>query len=190
MVALLDWNVYHAQWPNIPAEELQASAVNLRVGNTSSFALVLLHKRRVSEAQATGRAAAFVCHDCRGAFGGQNPRMCKFAIANHMWLGRQSPLFRDANLSHQMLLALARVVTTKVILRPEGKNKTRSGDGPTWDFLFHQSGMVGSAILFGNASCQEAMQHFPPDSLKDAFAVGDLCLREERGSGGFCFVIF
>ena len=32
VVALLDWSVYHAQWPNIPAEELQASAVNLRVG--------------------------------------------------------------------------------------------------------------------------------------------------------------
>ena len=112
VVALLDWSVYHAQWPNIPAEELQASAVNLGVGNTSSFALVLLHKRRVSEAQAKGGAAAFVCHDCRGAFGGQNPRMCKFAIANHMWLGRQDPLVRDANLSHQMLLALARVVTT------------------------------------------------------------------------------
>ena len=106
--------------------------------------------------------------------------MCKFAIANHMWLGRQDPLFREANLSHQMLLALARVVTTKVILRPEGKNKTRSGDGPTWDFLFHQSGMVGSAILFGNASCQEAMQHFPPDSLKDAFAVTFVSARKEE----------
>ena len=94
VVALLDWSVYHAQWPNIPADELQASAVNLRVGNTSSFALVLLHKRRVSEAQATGGAATFVCLGCRGAFG-------QFAITNHMWLGRQDPFIRDANLSHQ-----------------------------------------------------------------------------------------
>jgi len=133
-----------------------------RQGFMRSPALVLMHKRRVSEAQATGGAAAFVCHDCRGAFGARNPRMCKFAVANHMWLGRQDPLFRGANLSHQMLLALARVVTTKVILRPEGRSKARSGDGPTWDFLFHQSGMVGSAILFGNATCTEATQHFHP----------------------------
>eukprot|EP00974_Lingulodinium_polyedra_P068569 6641033-Lingulodinium_polyedra.AAC.1 len=63
-----------------------------------------------------------------------------------MWLGRQDPLFQGANLSHQMLLALARVVTTKVVLRPEGRDAGRNGDGPTWDFLFHESGMVGSAI--------------------------------------------
>ena len=70
-----------------------------------------------------------------------------------------------------MPLALARVVTTKVVLRPESYDKQRSGDGPTWDFLFHQTGMVGSAILFGNASCKGAMESFPPASVKDAFAV-------------------
>ena len=31
VVALSDWRVYRAQWPDIPTEELQASAVNLRV---------------------------------------------------------------------------------------------------------------------------------------------------------------
>jgi len=70
-----------------------------------------------------------------------------------------------------MLLALARIVTTKVVLRPEGRSSSKSGDGAAWDFLFHQSGMIGSAILFGNAACKEALAHFPPQSLKDSFAV-------------------
>ena len=70
-----------------------------------------------------------------------------------------------------MLLALARIVTTKVVLRPEGHKKTSSGQEPSWDFLFHQSGMIGSAILFGNASCTRALPSFPPQSVTDSFAV-------------------
>ena len=97
--------------------------------------------------------------------------MCKYALAHHLWLGRWDPLFRNANLSHQMLLALARIVTTKVVLRPEGRTTTRSGEKPSWDFLFHQSGMIGSAILFGNASCTKALASFPPQSVSDSFAV-------------------
>ena len=120
-----------------------------------------------------------MCQDCREAFAVCNPRMCKYALANHMWLGRQDPLFRDANLSHQMLLALARVVTTKVILRPEGSSTARSGEGPTWDFLFHQSGMVGSAVLFGNVSCKHALQYFPPEPLRDAFTVTFVSAKKE-----------
>ena len=76
--------------------------------------------------------------------------MCRFALANHLWLGRWLPLYRNANLSHQMLLALARIVTTKVVLRPEGNSRAKTGDGASsWDFLFNQAGMIGTAILFG-----------------------------------------
>ena len=71
-----------------------------------------------------------------------------------------------------MLLALARIVTTKVVLRPEGNLANKSGDsGPSWDFLFHQSGMIGSAILFGNASCKQALAEFPPQTVQGEFAV-------------------
>ena len=71
-----------------------------------------------------------------------------------------------------MLLALARIVTTKVVLRPEGKSVSKTGDAaPTWDFLFHQSGMIGTAILFGNASCKKALKEFPPEHVQDSFAV-------------------
>ncbi|CAK0887182.1 unnamed protein product [Prorocentrum cordatum] len=176
---LLSWEVYHKHWPDIPEAELRASAVRLRIGNTDTFQLVLMHKRRVTDAQALGDERAPVCEDCLCAFSPRHPRMCKFTFANHLWLGRNDPLFRNANLSHQMLLALARVVTTKVVLRPESYDKQRSGDGPTWDFLFHQTGMVGSAILFGNASCKEAMERFPPASIKDAFAVTFLAAKQD-----------
>ena len=96
-----------------------------------------------------------------------------------MWRGRQDLLFRDANLSHQRLVALARVVTTKVVLRPEGSRNARSGDGHTWDFLFHQSGMAGPAICVGTASSKNAMQHFPLASLQGAFAVTFIVARKD-----------
>ncbi len=82
--------------------------------------------------------------------------MCRFALADHMWLGRWDPLFRGANLSHQMLLALARIVTMRVVLRPEGNARSTSGvKSASWDVLFHQSGMISTAILLDNASCQK-----------------------------------
>ena len=110
--------------------------------------------------------------------------MCKYALAHHLWLGRWDPLFRNANLSHQMLLALARIVTTKVVLRPEGRTTTRSGEKPSWDFLFHQSGMIGSAILFGNASCTKALESFPPQSVSDSFAVSFVARPPEEHQTG------
>ena len=63
------------------------------------------------EAQAAGDQDVHVCEDCHEAFQSQNPKLCRYALANHLWLGRWDPLFRGANLSHQMLLALARIGT-------------------------------------------------------------------------------
>ena len=64
-----------------------------------------------------------------------------------------------------------RPVTTKVVLRPEGHAVAKGSSHSSWDFLFHQSGMIGSAVLFGNGTCKEALTQFPPRSVKDAFAV-------------------
>ena len=72
----------------------------------------------------------------RTPFQGDDPHLCKYSLANDMWLGRWEPLFRDANLSHQMLLALARVVSTKIVLRPEGRTTAGSENNANWDFLF------------------------------------------------------
>ena len=112
-----------------------------------------------------------MCPDCKEAFQGAKPWLCKYALANDLWLGRWDPLFRDANLSHQMLLALARVVTTKIVLRPDGSRNTSSDSTANWDFLFHQSGIIGTAILFQNADCGPALRHFPPEKINDSFAV-------------------
>jgi len=171
VVEMLGWQKYHKHWPHIPKEHLIASCVNLKVGNCDEFKLVLLHKRRVSLSQASGGERAHVCEDCYDAFSQHSPGMCRYAIANHLWLGRWGRLFRKANLSHQMLLALARIVTTKIVLRPGDNTTAKNANGAAWDFLFHQAGMIGTAILFGNANCEHALQHFPPSTLKDSFAV-------------------
>ena len=85
---LLAWEKYHRHWPLIPAKELQASCVNLRLGTSEHCKLVLLHKRRVTAAQARGDEEVFVCQDCHDAVQRQEPQMCKYALVNHMWLGR------------------------------------------------------------------------------------------------------
>ena len=124
-----------------------------------------------AQPQAAGVEAVLVCADCKEAFGHSKPWLCKYALANDLWLGRRLPLFRNANITHQMLLALARLVTTKVVLRPESKTKQSKTESMNWDFLFHQSGMIGTAILFGNASCKKALKEFPPEHVQDSFAV-------------------
>ena len=176
---LLSVSRYAERWPLIAATgELEASSVKLfspspknKRPRTMHDHRVLLHKRRVTEAQAAGEDAVYVCSNCKEAFEGHNPWICKYAIANDLWLGRWDPLFRDANLSHQMLLALARVVTTKIVLRPDGTKSSSTSSATNWDFLFHQSGIIGTAILFQNADCGPAMQHFPPEKINDSFAV-------------------
>ena len=80
-----------------------------------------------------------------------------------------------------MLLALARIVTTKIVLRPDGSKSSGNSTTSNWDFLFHQSGMIGTAILFQNADCGPAMQHFPPDKITDSFAVSFVTNAEGMG---------
>ena len=126
----------------------------------------------------------YVCEDCYEAFRHKTPKLCKYALANHLWLGRWDPLFRDANLAHQMLLALARIVTTKVVLRPEGRVTSRTGNTAQWDFLFHQSGMIGSAILFGNANATDALTKFPPKNVNGEFAVTFISKAKESDPEG------
>ena len=148
---------YSSRWPLIPEQELLASCVDLSVGTAEgSRRKVLMHKRRVDAEQADGKRAVCVCEDCFEAFRGKKPWLCKYSLANDMWLGRWDPLFRGANLSHQMLLALGRIVTTKIVLRPQGQEKTAAASANKWDFLFHQSGMIGSAVVFSNADCGHA----------------------------------
>ena len=112
-----------------------------------------------------------VCSCCFSALKGKSPKMLKFALANCLWLGRHHPLLREANLAHQLLLALARVVSTKVYLSSKGKDEAVAQQSTSWRQKFLQTGMQGTAIVFGNGDSSEALSEFPPsdDVLQDSF---------------------
>eukprot|EP00438_Fugacium_kawagutii_P019113 Skav204376 [mRNA] locus=scaffold4897:57638:58729:- [translate_table: standard] len=116
-----------------------------------------------------GRAPALVCMDCYWAFSPKAPKLCRFALANDLWLGRVDPLLWDANMTHQMCLALARTVATKVVLKSGGAQPS-FGDRQ-WDEEFHQSGMVGSSVVFHNGDAKHALESLPPQKLNDALAI-------------------
>ena len=110
---------YKERWPLIPEAELLASSVSV-VDSFGQKVSVLLHKRRVDADMICGNSAASVCRDCYYAFAPKQPKLCKFALANDLWLGRPDPLLWQANMTHEMCLALARTVATKVVLRAGG----------------------------------------------------------------------
>ena len=97
--------------------------------------------------------------------------MPKFALANCLWLGRHPTILRETNLAHQLLLALARVVSTKVYLSSKGKDEAARQQATAWRQKFLQTGMQGTAIVFGNGDTSEALAEFPPsdDVLQDSF---------------------
>ena len=76
---------------------------------TNEERIVLFHTRRVDCDcdQRWREKLVLVCNDCHSAFIPKKPQLCRFALANQLWLGRWDPLFRGANLSHQVLLVLA-----------------------------------------------------------------------------------
>ena len=114
---LLTMETYWEMWQQIPWVELEASSVPLPHldpdGNATST-LVLMHKRRVPAEALAGDLPVPTCGLCFEALRGPKPWMPKFALANFLWLGRHPPLLRDTTLGHQLLLALGRVVCTKV----------------------------------------------------------------------------
>ena len=159
---LLSVENYSARAPLIPLPELEASAVML------AGRLVLLHKRRCSEASLAGQVPVPWCHQCSSHLGLKPPRMPAFALANHNWLGRltkvQLKLLSQTYLGHRLLLSLARAVTSKVVYRPEGSNSGR----PMWLDACRAKGLKGTGIVFDNARRTET-ESFPPASLGGSF---------------------
>lgn len=150
-------------------QELEASAVDM--GTSRKSCLVLLHKKRVPTAAIRGESPVRICHDCHRSFSGKKPTLCKYALANDLWLGRIDPLLWKANLTHEMCLSLARTVATKVVLR-SGQNTSQGVQNANqWDHVFQQSGLVGSAIVFHNGDATKAVESLPPRKLNDALAV-------------------
>ena len=168
----VDW--YSEQWPLIPTAELEASAVDFPYqceDGSWTTRKVLMHKRRVTEDNLNGTAPAKVCEDCYEAFWKPRPTLSKWCLSNYNWLGRHLPIFRDTTLGHQLLLALGRVVSTKVYLSSKGVDVVTRQHQQSWRKKFLQQGMSGTAIVYGNGSADDAMASFPPDDtvLQDSF---------------------
>ena len=81
-------------------------------------------------------------------------------------------MFRDASLGHQLLLALGRVVSTKVYLSSKGVNQPVRQHAEVWRHKFLQQAIHSTAIVYGNGSVDHAMEKFPPspEVLQDTFA--------------------
>lgn len=160
---LLSVQEYAKHWPDIPIENLTASSVRLPHGET--WTDVLMHKRRVPAEALIGETTVKVCKKCHAAFSKKYPTLSDVCLANWMWLGRHEPIFQDANLGHQFLLALGRVVSTKVYLNSSGPADKIGGPQvreEAWRLKGMQQGMQGTAIVFGNANVDYAMASFPP----------------------------
>ena len=175
VVKLLSAEQYHKDWPEIPEAELYASAVDFPLEDDEGSVVttkVLMHKRRVSAEALLGNEPVEVCSICKEAFWPKHPQLSKFCFANSLWLGRHLPMFRDASLGHQLLLALGRVVSTKVYLSSKGVNQPVRQHAEVWRHKFLQQGINGTAIVYGNGSVDHAMEEFPPSSevLQDTFA--------------------
>ena len=83
-----------------------------------------MHRRRVTDAMLKGEERALICVECYEAYRRRDPVLSKYALSNYLWLGRHPPLLRDARMGHQLLLALGRVVSTKVYLSSKGVDET------------------------------------------------------------------
>ena len=165
---------YHQRWPLIPRDELMTSAVDFPHADSEgapTSTKILLHKRRVPQEALEGDVPVKVCDDCRGALWCAAPKVPLMALVNDLWLGRHHPLLRKASLAHQLLLALGRVVSTKIYLSSKGADKAVRQEQQSWRQKFLQYAMKGTGIVFGNRNVDHAMRSFPPepDMLKDTF---------------------
>ena len=131
VASLLSADWHHDQWALIPEAELYASAVDFPhpdADGSPTITKVLMHKRRVSADELAGNAPADACPCCKDAFWAKRPVLCKISFANFLWLGRHLPMFRDASLGRQLLLALGRLVFTKFRLSSKSVSTWRRGD--------------------------------------------------------------
>ena len=165
---------YHRRWPLIPRDDLLASAVDFPhedAEGEETTTKILLHKRRVPPEALTGEVPVRVCTDCRTALWAKRPTVPRLALVNDLWLGRHPPLLRAANLAHQLLLALGRVVSTKLYLSSKGADTAVRQERESWRQKFLQYAIKGTSIVFGNGRADQAMRSFPPEPgvLKETF---------------------
>ncbi|CAK0847613.1 unnamed protein product, partial [Prorocentrum cordatum] len=166
---------WHRQrWPLIPRDELMSSAVDFPRNDcegSPKSTKILLHRRRVAPEALEGKVPVKVRDDCRRDLWSDHPEVPLMALVSDLWLGRRHPLLREAALAHQMLLALGRVVSTKIYLSSKGADKAVRQEQQSWRQKFLQYAMQGTAIVFGNGNVGHATRSFPPepDMFRDTF---------------------
>ena len=159
---LLTVHRYVALFPYIPIEELIGSAV--RHPKNSDW-LWLLHSRRVKletheelVPQWEGYKLAgvgnpvqpvWMCLDCKTDLCRKRPRMPKFALVNHNWLGRLPSLFQNLTQSMHWMLTLARPCWHKLIL----------GSGRPAE---RHLGVTGNSILLAQPVTGHTVEELPP----------------------------
>jgi hypothetical protein len=74
-------------------------------------------------------------------------------------------------MTHEMCLALARTVATKVVLRAGGAQMAQVATEQQWDHVYQQTGYVGSSVLFHTGDAKHTLQSLPPEKLNDALAI-------------------
>lgn len=140
--SLLQVNRYCLRWPQSPAEELFASSGTVYNSELQKMQ-GLRHKRRVDCNMARRRSAAFVCSDCYRAFVSK-PRLCKFALANDLWLGPVDPPLVEGELDTQDVsfigscrtvveqLCAALDTLARVVMIPHGDHPQDRGGKIMW----------------------------------------------------------
>ncbi|CAE7805362.1 unnamed protein product, partial [Symbiodinium sp. CCMP2592] len=122
----------------------------------------------------------------------KKPWLCKYALANDLWLGRPEPtglgiskdryrVESDRSAGNVQDLVGGRVVddslwvdaaaveVTQVVLRSGGA--VDKADLSPWMHAFHQSSFIGSTVCFHNGDVKYAVESLPPARLNDALAV-------------------
>ena len=179
---------YAKLMPNIPLEELHASAIE----HPKYSYHWLLHARRVPCLQTRPKnnnpsdyapagigdpdQKAWVCKECRDHLCCAKPTMPPLALSNLFWLGRQHPLFSDLTLGEQLLLGLGRPAFRKVLL---GKGAAEE----------NYSGLNGNTILLAQAQAAVSLT-LPPsvEDLQDSFVVAFCKSIEEVGQAKMLMV--
>ena len=151
-------------WPHVV---VGSEALRLRLVPDVAFYPALKPLETLSKTGATlcrqlCRVLAEV-RDGLGSIGAVKPEALALQVrplSNDLWLGRPDPLLWKANMTHEMCLALARTVATKVVLRAGGTSQTETSDksNNSWDYVFQQSGLVGSAVVFHNGDAEYALE--------------------------------
>jgi hypothetical protein len=156
---LLDPERYIQTWPDVPADEVRMSCVEITLGG--EIRRLLMHKKRITQDMRTGKEPADMCKACRSCLTKAPPEMPTAALANGKWLGRHPEIMRTMPYGHRLLLPVRRVIMTKVIFTSNPKNP--------WERSHSAQGIDGLTTIVEQAPTADRIREYPPSSLADSF---------------------